>query len=104
MSENRQGVKYTDEELNALPEDEKKRILLARKERKQKLQETANIDLEELQEESISDREYNSKFSKVYTYVRKGLVVLAAKKKTGGLIGVDLWNETLELIENARNF
>ena len=96
--------KYTEEELGKMPKDKREKILVARKERTQKLKENAarDISAETFSAESSSDREFNGKFNKIYAFVRKGLVSLHAKKTLKEVVGAHLYNATLTLLEEAK--
>jgi hypothetical protein len=106
MAESKRGVgkKISDDELAKMSKEKRDKILLARKERVDRLKELASTDIEALATESTSEREYNAKFNKMYAFVRKGFVVLKAKKVTGDLSGEELFNEATALLEKALEF
>lgn len=91
--------RITEEEFNKLPKDKQNEILAKRKARENEIKMKANTDLNDLLE-SDSDRELASKFNKVYSFVRKSLVVLNAKKQSGEN-RQELINTTKEMLTKA---
>lgn len=94
--------RYTEEEFKKLPKAEQERILKDRAERKQYLQNLAKEDAFDVKGVNPSERQFNSKFNRMYNYVRKSLSVLRAKKITKTLTGEALYNETLKVFEIAK--
>ena len=95
---------YTKEELAKMPKDKRDKIEQTRAEIEKRLINASkqSIDVADFVTENTSERVYNSKFSKMYVYVRKALVTLKAKKQLGELSGEELYNTALEVLENAK--
>lgn len=96
------GRGYTEEEFKKLPKEKQQKIIEARNKRINRLNSLANQSLGNIEEGNPTDREFNSKFYRMYIFVRKGLVILRAKKVTGQLTGEELYNQTIAMFEKAK--
>lgn len=94
--------KMTEDEFKKLPPQEQAKIIKARQERFKELEKVAQQSINDIASNSVSEREYHAKFNKVYNYVRKGLVILKARKITGSETGKDLYDSTLALLNHAQ--
>lgn len=104
MAENKKvGVKYTDAELAKMTKEDREDILNARKAVKARIEKNANASIDDLETASITERECASKFKKIYEYVRKGLVILRAKKISKKMTNSEVLAKTYELFEKAQN-
>lgn len=66
-------------------------------------QKNANKDLFEMAQEELTDRQYNAKFKSLYNRVRKGLVILNARKVTKKQSGKALYDETIDFLSQCLN-
>jgi len=101
MGEKKIGRKgFSEEEFKKFPKAKQETILAQRAARIQRTKNLASVNLNEVNSSELTDSQYNAKFNKAFKLIRKGLLVLRAKKVAKILQGESLWNETIAFLNN----
>lgn len=95
-------IKTAKKEVKRTPEEEAK-LKLQREKLELLNKQNASINIDKLFEDTITDRQFASKFKKVFATVRKSLVVLKAKKIRGEITSETAYNTAFEVFEKARD-
>jgi hypothetical protein len=101
MANEMRGHKYTEEEFKNLAPKKQQEIIKARKARETRLAELDDTEMSDIMTSTVTESQLNAKFNKIFKTVRKGLLVLRAKKIKGSLVGTELIEATEKLFEDS---
>lgn len=90
--------KMSEEEFKKLPKQEQERLAKARKEREQKQKQLASKEVSSDTTATLSEKQFNGKYTRTCAVIRENIRILTAKKQIGTLKGEELYNTLKESV------